>query len=84
MNMKRKNEELSFEQKIEFYSVSLGIAGIKIDNPAIINLLVSIYDRILETKGAIGVDELLELRKKHLPEPPKESEPGKIKPPLTK
>ena len=70
--MERK--ELTLEQKKELYHVALGIAGVQFDNNDIVELLIIVYERMIELNGAVGVDELIKMRAEFMKKNPQLNE----------
>ena len=64
------HEELTLEKKKALYNVALGIAGVQFDNPEVVELLILVYERMMELEGKIGVDELIEMRDEFLKKHP--------------
>ena len=73
--------KLTKEQKIDYFNGTLGIAGIRFDNPNIVSLMVTLYDEVLEKQGKIGIDEVVEIKNKWVKEnqapPVKKNEPAR-------
>lgn len=53
---------LTREMKIEYFAASIGIAGVRFDNPSIVELLVDIYDSVIANKGKVEVAHLLKMK----------------------
>ncbi|MCK5345583.1 MAG: hypothetical protein KAR20_19370 [Candidatus Heimdallarchaeota archaeon] len=69
-------KELTFEKRKELLNVSLNIVGVAFDNPNVVELVINVYDRIIEKGGAVGVDELIEIRDEFLKKNPLQNEPS--------
>jgi hypothetical protein len=65
-------KKLSFEKRVEVYTMALGICGVQFDRPEVIELLILVNDRVVESGGMVGVNELIELRDEHLKKHPNE------------
>lgn len=74
---------MELKNKEEVLSVGLSVVGIQFDNPNVIKLIIDVYDKILESEGAVTVDELIEMRDKFIKENPP-NEPSGPKPDRSK
>lgn len=74
---------MELKKKVEVLSVGLGVVGLQFDNPKVVELIVNVYEKMLETEGAMTVDELIEMRDKFLKENPP-NEPSGPKPDRSK
>lgn len=53
---------LSKQQKQDYFVGVLSMAGIRFDQPEIAELIVDLYDKILETGGSVTLDEVMEMK----------------------
>jgi hypothetical protein len=60
--MKMEPKILTRDQKIEYFGAALAVAGIRFDQVGVIDLLVDIYDKMIDTGGKIGLDEIIDIK----------------------
>jgi hypothetical protein len=60
--MKMEPKILTRDQKIEYFGAALNVAGIRFDQVGVIELLVDIYDRMIDTGGKISLDEIIDIK----------------------
>lgn len=74
-------KKLTFEQKKEFYNISLGVAGVTFNDSNLTEILIKVYERVIETGGAVPVKELVEIRNDYLKKYPVKNQPPRNEPP---
>jgi hypothetical protein len=73
--------ELTREKKIEYFTASLSIAGIRFDNPDIIELVVDLYESVLEKGGKADLDSIMDLKNKWIERTQKPEKKMEVKKP---
>ncbi len=67
---------LKRDQKIDYFSIALGVAGIRFDEPMIVELMVDLYETMLDKQGKVSLDEIIELKNAYVKKTQENAEPN--------